>query len=136
MAIRGPKPKPAGYIQLVSATAPYRDVKEDPAASAEPDFDNGLEPPRKLPKRQQELWDAYIRRATWLTEFDVPRAFMWVMMNAEFEKKPLKMVAGRIAQLRALGSELGLDPASRTRLGGEAAKKRAPKDPAEKFFER
>lgn len=134
MAIRGRKPKPHSYIQLVSATAPYRSVQEDPAVEAEPNYDNGLQSPKKLPKRQQELWDTYIRKAGWLTEFDVPRAFMWVNLHTEFEKAPHKMQASRIAQLRALGSELGLDPASRTRLAGESGK-RGKKDPAEQFFD-
>ena len=81
-----------------------------------------MEPPRKLKKRQRELWDGYIRRAGWLTQFDVPRAFMWVEMHAEFERAPADMIAGKIAQLRSLGSELGLDPGSRARLNVGAGK--------------
>jgi len=43
------------------------------------------------------------------------------------------MVAARIAQLRAVSSELGLDPPSRARLGADAKTKEA--DPADKYFE-
>ena len=134
MAFRGVKPKPPGYLALVKGTIP-EDGREDPAVNIEPAYDNGLEPPRKLSGRQLELWNAYIRKAPWLTEFDVPRAFMWVNIHAEFERKPQKMVPGRIAQLRALGSELGMDPGSRMRLGGEAGKVSRKKDIAETFFE-
>jgi len=132
MAIRGPKPKPA-FIKLVTGNPGHRPIVEDPADSISPGFDNGLEPPKKLNRRQQELWDGYIRKAQWLTPFDVPRAFKWVHIHSEFEKGPGKMVAGKIAQLRALGSELGLDPASRSRIAGEAGK-RGNSDPADKYF--
>jgi phage terminase small subunit len=37
-------------------------------------------------------------------------------MQAEAEENPRAMTAARIGQLRALGSELGMDPASRARL--------------------
>jgi len=102
----------------------------DPAMSGEP-HDNGLEPPVKLAKRQKQLWQTYIRPASWLTQFDVPRAFMWVELHSEFEKAPSQMIASRIAQLRALGSELGLDPSSRSRLGGVSDE---PEDPGEQYL--
>lgn len=133
MAIRGVKPKPAAYLALVKGQV--TDGAEDPALTVEPEFDNGLEPPSRLSGRQLQLWNSIIRRAAWLTDFDIPRAFMWVHMHTEFEKSPRKMVAGRIAQLRALGSELGLDPSSRARLGADVGKKAAKKDPAEQFFD-
>lgn len=132
MAIRGVKPKPA-YIKLVTGNPGHRPIVEDPATGADPAYDNGLEPPRRLTRRQQEFWDTYIRKAQWLTPFDVPRAFMWVHLHTEFERAPGKMIAGKIAQLRALGSELGLDPASRTRLATDTGQRA--KDPAEAFFD-
>lgn len=115
MAVRGAKPKPA-HLRLIEGNPGKRPITPDPAADLPEGHDNGLEPPRKLKKRQQELWNAYIRRAGWLTAFDVPRAFMWVELHAEFERAPTQMIAGKIAQLRSLGSELGLDPGSRARL--------------------
>jgi phage terminase small subunit len=47
-------------------------------------------------------------------------------------------VAGRIAQLRALGSELGMDPSSRARLGtkGSAAYAADVDDAAAKYINR
>ncbi len=134
MALRGRKPKP-GHIKLVTGNPGKRPIPEDPATEVTDDFDNGLEPPKKLRKRQGELWESYVRRASWLTPFDVPRAFMWVEMQAEFEKAPASMVASRIAQLRALGSELGLDPSSRQRLGVKTESGTKPKDPAASYFD-
>lgn len=132
MAIRGAKPKPA-FLKVVTGNPGHRPIKEDAGLEVDRNFDNHLEPPKKLKKRQQELWDTYIRKAPWLSQFDVPRAFMWVEIHAEFEKDPGGMIAGMIAQLRSLGSELGLDPASRSRIGTELGK-RGNKDPAEKYF--
>ena len=125
MAVRGAKPK-APHLKLIEGNPGKRPIIADPAAEQPADFDNGLEPLRKLKKRQRELWDGYIRRASWLTEFDIPRAFMWVELHAQFEADPAGMIAGKIAQLRALGSELGLDPGSRVRLnvgGGKTKSK-------------
>lgn len=132
MAVRGRKPKPA-YLKVVAGNPGHRPIVDDPAPMVADGHDNGLVPPRKLQKRQRELWDTYIRRAPWLTAFDVPRAFMWVCLHAEFESGPAAMIAGKIAQLRALGSELGLDPASRARIGAPDQGTKKPQDPAAKY---
>lgn len=132
MAIRGRKPKPA-YLKLIAGNPGKRQIVEDVAAEAGAARDNGLVPPRRLKKRQQQLWDQYIRRAPWLKPLDVPRAFMWVELHVQFESDPSGMVAGKIAQLRALGSELGLDPAARARLATNDDGQK-PQDPAAKYF--
>jgi hypothetical protein len=132
MALRGRKSKSL-HLKVVTGNPGGRPIVPDVAADMSPTQDNQLDPPRKLLKREVELWDSYIRTAPWLTPHDVPRAFMWVKLHAEFEKKPAEMVASRIAQLRALGSELGLDPASRTRIGGSGEKGETA-DPSEKYF--
>jgi hypothetical protein len=132
MATRGRKPT-ATHLKIVTGNPGGRPIKPDPAATIEPGADNGLEPPRKLLKREVELWNGFIRSAPWLTPHDTPRAFMWVKLHAEFERKPADMVASRIAQLRSLGSELGLDPASRARIGSTSDKAKDA-DPAAKYF--
>jgi len=132
MAIRGKKPTSA-HLKIVTGNPGNRALAPDPAAAISPAGDNGLDPPRKLYKREGELWDSYIRTAPWLTSHDGPRAFMWVKLHAEFERKPADMVASRIAQLRSLGSELGLDPASRARIGSSGDKGKDT-DPAAKYF--
>ena len=122
MATRGRKPMPT-ELRVVGGNAGKRALPVD-----EPMTDGVPVSPKKLKKREGELWEQFIASAFWLTEHDSPKAFMWVCLHAEFEKSPSKMIAGRIAQLRALGSELGLDPASRSRLGGNGKDKKE-KDP-------
>lgn len=132
MATRGPKPKLA-HLKLVTGNPGNRPIAHDIANETPPGHDNGLVPPKKLKKRQQECWDTYIRKAHWLKGLDIPRAYMWVEMYVEFERRPTEMIAGKIAQLRALGSELGLDPASRARLSG-TENNGSSTDPAEQYF--
>lgn len=142
MAVGGRKPKPAA-LRVVTGNPGRRaipGVTPDPDNPGLPEVDpreDDLVPPKKLTIVQQRLWDRYINSAWWLTEHDVPKAFMWCALEAEFERSPGKMVSSRIGQLRALGSELGLDPSSRTRLAayGSGAKKKKKGDPAEEFFE-
>ena len=117
MAIRGAKPKPT-RLHVVDGT--YRPDRH--AGPSEPEPEGELEKPPKLNGRAGDLWDRYMARAHWLTWADGPKALMWVHMQAEFERAPSKMVASRIGQLRSLGSELGLDPASRARIGTPPAK--------------
>jgi phage terminase small subunit len=126
MAIRGRKPTPPG-IKLVMGNPGRRpipqgelDMREEP-----------LEPHAELTEAQQRLWDRYINTAWWLTDHDAPKAHAWVCLQSEFDNAPHDMVAARIANLRALGSELGLDPAARTRLAGAS---RVPDTPAARFF--
>jgi len=82
-----------------------------------PEEEGPIVRPAKLRGAAGKLWDQYITRASWLTWADGPKALMWCHLQAEFEKAPSMMVAARIAQLRALGSELALDLSSRMRLG-------------------
>lgn len=73
--------------------------------------------PAKLRGAAAKLWDIYISQAYWLTWADVPKAFIWCCLQAEYEHAPKEMIASRIAQLRAVGSEIGFDAAARTRMG-------------------
>jgi hypothetical protein len=127
MAIRGKKPT-ATILKLVTGNPGHR-----PLAKDEPTPTGPVERPAKLKKAIAKYWDTWISRAFWLTWADSPKALMWCHLQAEFEKSPAGMVSARIAQLRALGSELGLDPASRQRLGTKdnGGKK---KDPASKYL--
>jgi hypothetical protein len=128
MAVRGQKPKPT-HLRLVQGNAGHR-----PVPSGEPVPEGAAEKPKSLKGKAAKLWDEFIAPAFWLTRADSPKALMWCHLHAEFEKSPGNMVASRISQLRALGSELGFDPASRARLGtpGDNGKK---KDPAAKYLE-
>jgi hypothetical protein len=124
MAIRGRKPKSARLHVLKGTFRHDRHHFGDESLGP-------IEKPRGLQGRPGKLWDQIIARASWLTWADGPKALMWCHLQAEFEEAPADMVAARIAQTRALASELGLDPASRARSGWELPG--AP-DPAEKFF--
>jgi len=132
MAKPGRKSTPA-HLKVVTGNPGKRPIVEDPAADVPSDADNGLDPCGRLLKSEKDLWDRFIRRATWLTDFDVPAAYKWVKLQAEFIKKPGDMVASRIAQIRALENELGLNPSSRQYRSGTSGKKES-KDPADEFF--
>jgi hypothetical protein len=111
MTIRGRKLKPT-IVRLLEGNRGHR-----PIPYGEPTPVGKVEKPTRLLGRASSLWDEYIARAYWLTWADEPKAFMWCHLHWEFEDNPRRMSAARMAQLRALGSELGLDPASRARLG-------------------
>jgi hypothetical protein len=92
-----------------------------------------IERPQRLNKAAACLWDRFIARAYWLTWADGPKALMWVCLQAEYQKAPSRMIASRIAQLRALGAELGFDQAARVRLGLVGTDD-ARRDPALKYL--
>jgi hypothetical protein len=117
MAIRGRKPT-ATVLKLITGNPGDRPIPRN-----EPIPDGPVERPAKIRGVPLALWNQFIVRASWLTWADGPKAMIWCYLQAEFQKSPAKMVASRIAQLRALGSELGLDPASRARHVIEAALK-------------
>ena len=94
------------------------------------DDDVDLDPPKKFRGKAKALiWDKWIRHTPWLTEYDVPTAFAWVELYYEFQSKPTDMIASRIAQMRALNSELGLSYL----IASKAVKKK--KDVADEHFE-
>jgi hypothetical protein len=125
MAVRGRKPT-ATIVKLATGNPGRR-----PLPQCEPQSTQLPNKPRKISGRVGELWDE-VSGLPWLTAADGYKLHLWCALQAEFEKSPGKMVAARIAQLRAVGSELGLDPASRARLG---TKDDPPKeDPAAKYF--
>lgn len=127
MATRGRKPT-ASVLKLVTNNPGNRPVPEEEITP------NGRPvKPKVLKRPAAKFWDQFIAPAFWLTEADTQKAFMWCCLAAEFEAGPDKMVASRIGQLRALGSELGFDPVARARLGTRDNGKK--KDPTERFFE-
>ena len=108
MAIRGTKPK-APALRLVTSG---RTVPE----STGPPPVNQCRPPVKMAGRPAALWRRYIAKAWFLGELDAPKAWLWCELQAEAEQSVGTMTAARLGQLRGLGSELGLDPSSRTRF--------------------
>ncbi len=119
MATRGRKPKPP-FLKLVMGKP---DKARDPAPGG-----NGnsgpIDPPVELFGRQLVLWNQFVRTAMWLTPHDAPTALVWVSLYHEFETNPTGMIAGKIAQLRAAASEIGLGgPGARARFGVDGGKK-------------
>jgi hypothetical protein len=111
---KGQKPQPTA-LRLIKGNPGKRPL---PASELMPT--GRATPPTLLDGRPADLGAALIEPAWWLTSADSQKAFMWCHLAAEFEADPPAMVASRIAQLRALGSELGFDPAARARLGAAA----------------
>jgi hypothetical protein len=126
MAIRGAKPT-ASVVKLVTGKR-----GRVPVSPEEPRPDGRPRAPTPLQGRPLALWRRFINKAWWLTEADSPKAWLWCHLQAEAEEDVAKMTAARIGQLRALGSELGFDPSSRTRLGAITPPKR---DELDKYFD-
>lgn len=133
-APRGRKPK-APALHLVEGTRNTtkhgsEDKVRDAAASSEL---TPLVKPENLLAKIDDIWDQHISPCTWLDAHMEPSAFAWCCLYEEFTDSPRHMVAGRIAQMRALASELGLtDPRQR----GTAVGKPEKEDPAEKYLSR
>lgn len=131
MATRGRKPKPP-YLKVVTGNPGKRKVQTDPAGTNSGNFEPLL-PPTRLDGRRLEVWNEFVRSASWLAPHDATAALVWVELYVEFERNPEAMVAGKIAQLRAAASEIGFGgPGSRTRFGLDGAKDS--KDPAAAYF--
>lgn len=127
MAIGGQRPKPT-ILRVVGGNAGKRPIpKNDPMPEGRPEKPPGID------GEAEALWNLRIERAHWLTWADTDKAAMWCILQAEFYASEGQMVAARIGQLRALGSELGFDPTARARIGsgGQGEKQH---DPAAEFF--
>jgi phage terminase small subunit len=127
MAIRGQRPT-ATIVKLARGNPGKRRIRDDePIASGRP-----VKPP-KLRGRAAKLWDEVVEFAFWLAAADSYKLHIWCELQAEFEQDSGRMLSSRIAQLRAVGSELGLDPAARARL--KTGPTNDKKDPAAEFLD-
>lgn len=128
MATRGKKPKPP-YLKIVQGNPGRRPIE---IPSGPESREGPLKPPKKLTKEQAALWKRFIDPAHWLTDFDAPKAYAWVCLQAQHDEKPGEFKAALHGQLRLIGSELGLDPSSRARLGISTKRN---DDPNAKYFD-
>lgn len=96
------------HVHLVRGS--YRRDRHGPLDPPPPSrvVDNGLEPPKRLKKRQRELWDRHIRILPDLIPLDAAKAHMWVELQAEWERAPTRMPSSRLSQLRLLAKDLGM----------------------------
>ncbi len=110
------RPRKPIALHLVQGT--YRRDRHGPRTGTEPKAEGVIgERPRYIKGVAAQLWGQVKDFAWWLSEVDGYKLGMWCALQAEFERAPKKMIASRITQLRAVGSELGIDPAARARLG-------------------
>ena len=122
MAYRGTKPRDPA-LNLAATGRPGAGHNRPPAASR-------CRPPVKMTGRPAALWRSVIAKAWFLGPLDAPKAWLWCELQAEAERDVGAMTAARLGQLRGLGSELGLDPSSRTRFPAAPSTD----DPAGYFF--
>ena len=111
----GPKPQPAALRGIQGGKK--SDNTENPAGAerrTEP-----LVPPKKLTKRQQQVWDGHIEPAWWLNQNDVPLAFQWTILYAYLIDHPNGMIASEQAEMRKCYHQLCLSSAEQVRAGIE-----------------
>src|SRR3954468_7075359 len=129
MATRGGAKPKAPFLKLVTGNPGKRPIKKDPAVVLRT---GPIESPVALDGRRLELWNQFVRDAPWLTAHDATTALVWVELYSEFESNPRGMAAGKIAQLRAAASEIGLGgPGSRLRFSVDGASE---EDTAASYF--
>jgi len=122
MAIRGVKVIPPDLRLLQGRPTNGASIVQMDGECEQPDF-------LLLPKAIR-YWNRYIVPAHWLTRADETKSAIWCNLMAEYEADPEKMIAAKMWQLRGLGSELGFDPVSRTRIG---SRKGVKKDALDKY---
>ncbi len=113
MAQRGPKPK-ATVIHLVKNKPGHRPLPKDEPVAKGP---LGLRP-HYLKGRSTGLWNEVSKMAWWLGDVDRYKLGVWCELQVMVENGLTKMTATLVVQWRVLGSELGLDPATRSRMDG------------------
>ena len=113
MAIRGRKPT-ATLIKLAAGNPGRR-----PLPKGELQVSGKPVKPAWLGGRGSALWDEVMGFAYWLTLADGYKLAAWCDRQAEFERNREHWTAADRREHRSAGSELGLDPASRTRLDCE-----------------
>jgi hypothetical protein len=107
----GRKPT-ATVIKLATGNPGRRPLPKD-----EPIPVGAIRKPKGMRGLPSDLWDEFIANMHWLSWVDGPKARLWCYLEADVRLKPEGTTPAAVAQLRALGSELGFDPGSRARLG-------------------
>ena len=128
MASRGRKPT-ATIIKLATGNPGKRKLpKGEPMPGGKP------VKPAWLTDRGAELWADVMAFAYWLTLADSYKLAAWCDRQSEFETDRRHWTAADRREHRSAGSELGLDPASRTRFVGTPPPD-AKEDEAAEFFD-
>ena len=124
--IRGTRPKPTA-LRVVEGNRGKRPIpKGEPMPGGTP------VKPKWLSGRGSVLWDEVMAFAFWFTVADGYKLAAWCDRQADFEEQRKTWTAADRREHRSAGSELGLDPSSRARLGYREQPEK--KDAAEKYF--
>lgn len=128
---RGPKRK-ATALHVVDGT--FKPSRHGDIQAAEPQPEGQLEKPKWLKQRQGgQIWDEIAPQLTWLTRVDSEKLAAWCKLGQAIrEEDATDLPASYWSQWRTLGSELGLDPSGRARIGASSKPKTV--DPTSKFF--
>lgn len=126
MAVRGRRPS-ATAVQLAQGKI-SKPPKGEPIPEGKVYKVDGMN------AAQEAMWDEHIAPLFWLTSADSYKAYMWACLAVRFKAKKSVISSAIIGQLRALGSELGMDPSSRRRLGN-AEGENDKNSPEAKYFE-
>ncbi len=136
MAGRRKKP-----LQLHIVQGSYRPDRHGPVPGGEVAALDPPPPPAYIRRRRRahQLWREHapgLAALGVLDRLDAWQLGVWCCLMAEFERAPALMPASKIAQMRALGTTLGLDQASRAQLrtAAEASAPR-PRTAASEFFD-
>lgn len=114
--MRGRRPMPK-YMKLLTGNRGKRRIPDEYDIPVDPTHDNKLQPPQPLKGRHLQLWNKYVRKAPWLTYFDSPKAYLWVLLQETLERKgPAVLRASMVNALIKLGGDLGFDPIARVRI--------------------
>ena len=129
MGVRGARPKPTALKLLEGGRGKRSIPAGEPMPTGKPVR------PRWLKGRGAALWDEVLTFAFWLTEADSYKLCAWCDRQSDFEKsaKRKEWTAADRREHRSAGSELGLDPSSRARMGAKTDGGKT-EDPAAKYF--
>lgn len=126
--IRGARPKPTA-LRLVEGNRGHRRIPEgEPVPVGKP------VKPAWLKGRPAALWDEVMGFAFWLTVADSYKLAAWCDRQRDFERQRKTWTAADRREHRSAGSELGLDPSSRARMGTKDGAKK--KDSTDHYFAR
>lgn len=130
MGTRGQRPTPT-VLRLVTGNPGKRPIPEnEPMPQGKPVM------PKWMKGRGAALWVDVLAIAFWLTDADSYKLAAWCDQEADFEKpsKRKEWTAADRREHRAAGSELGLDPSARARMGGIKKPDGEKKNPAAKYL--
>jgi hypothetical protein len=124
---RGRKPK-AAHLRAIEGNPGRREIPPEG-----PEVKGRLVKPKFLTGRPAEIWKQYAPLAHWLTKAETHSFAVWCSLVAEIEAGVGQIPASRLQVFRALSADLGMDLASRARMGIAADNAKTRSDIAKYF---